>query len=78
MIIDNQALKVLAALPSSQVTLIGISAALPQRSQQWQDRWAIQLIQVIHDYDRTKLSDIEHKPIAVPALLLTDLVNTLY
>jgi len=78
MIIDNQALKVLAALPSSQVTLIGISAALPQRSQQWQDRWAIQLIQVIHDYDRTKLSGIEHKPIAVPALLLTDLVNTLY
>ena len=78
MIIDDQGLKVLVALPASHVTLVGISAALPQRSQEWHDRWAIQLIQVIHDYDRTKQSDIERNLFAVPAELLTDVVNTLY
>jgi len=78
MIIDDQALKVLAALPASHVTLVGISAALPQRTQEWQDKWATQLIQVIQHYDRTKQSDLERNPFAIPALLLTDVVNTLY
>jgi len=57
MIIDDQAVKTLAAIPSDQVNVKSVCELLTQRSQQWKDQWVAQLVQVIHDYDFAK--DIE-------------------
>jgi len=60
MIIDDQGIKTLSALPANWVTQGTIAEAFPQRSAEWLDKWAAQLVQVVYDYDlkRSTLSDI--------------------